>query len=78
MKIRIYVKRRDGVLDPEAKTVQNTLNEMGYVQIKDLQKGSFLDIELMSIPNDLDSFVGDICKKLLVNEIIESYNYELL
>ena len=65
-------------MDPEAKTVQNTLNEMGYVQIKDLQKGSFLDIELMSIPNDLDSFVGDICKKLLVNEIIESYNYELL
>ena len=74
MKIKIIVTLKSGVLDPQGKAIQQTLNGMGFLDVKDVRQGKYFDIET----NETDEVkaknkVDEMCKKLLVNLIIEEY-----
>ena len=74
MKIKIIVTLKKGVLDPQGKAIQQTLNGMGFNDIKDVRQGKYFDIEI----NETDeakakSKVDEMCKKLLANLVIEDY-----
>ena len=75
MKIKIIVTLKNGVLDPQGKAIQQTLNGMGFNDVKDVRQGKYFNIDI----NETDeakakSKVDEMCKKLLVNLIIEDYN----
>ena len=38
MKFRVYVKFKDGILDPEAEAIKQTIKNMGSKSIKNLVK----------------------------------------
>ena len=74
MKIKIIVTLKNGVLDPQGKAIQQTLNGMGFNDIKDVRQGKYFDIEI----NETDEAkaknkVDEMCKKLLANLVIEDY-----
>ena len=74
MKIKIIVTLKNGVLDPQGKAIQQTLNGMGFNDVKDVRQGKYFDIDI----NETDeakakSKVGEMCKKLLANLVIEDY-----
>ena len=74
MKIKIIVTLKSGVLDPQGKAIQQTLNGMGFLDVKDVRQGKYFDIET----NETDeakakSKVDEMCKKLLANLVIEDY-----
>ena len=74
MKIKIIVTLKNGVLDPQGKAIQQTLNGMGYNDVKDVRQGKYFDIDI----NETDeakakSKVDEMCKKLLANLVIEDY-----
>ena len=74
MKFSVTVTLKKDVLDPQGKVVQNTLINMGMNNLENIRQGKHFEIEV----NDKDQNVAEkkvdeMCKKLLVNLIIEDY-----
>ena len=46
MIFRVYVNFKDGILDPEAEAIKQTIANMGLKSVKNLVKGKFFDIEV--------------------------------
>jgi len=74
MKIKVIVTLKDGVLDPQGKVIQQTLNGMSFSEVKEVRQGKYFDIEIST--NDekkAKDKVEEMCKKLLSNLAIEDY-----
>ena len=74
MKFSVTVTLKKDVLDPQGKVVQNTLIDMGMNNLKSIRQGKHFEIEINE--NDqanAEKKVDEMCKKLLVNLIIEDY-----
>ena len=74
MKIKVVVTLKNGVLDPQGKAIQQTLNGMGFESVKEVRQGKYFDIEINE--NDetrAKSKVEEMCKKLLANLVIEDF-----
>ena len=74
MKIKVIVTLKNGVLDPQGKAIQQTLNGMNFDKVSDVRQGKFFEIEVKE--NDeskAKSLVDEMCKKLLANLVIEDY-----
>jgi len=74
MKIKVIVTLKNGVLDPQGKAIQQTLNGMNFDKVSDVRQGKFFEIEVKE--NDeskAKSLVDEMCKKLLSNLVIEDY-----
>ena len=74
MKFAVIITLKKDVLDPQGKVVEQTLQNMGENTLKNLRQGKYIEIELNeSDENKAHKTVEDMCKKLLVNLIIEEY-----
>ncbi len=74
MKIKVIVTLKDGVLDPQGKAIQQTLNGMSYSEVKEVRQGKYFDIEVnTSDEKNAKANVEEMCKKLLANLVIEDY-----
>ena len=74
MKFSVTITLKKDVLDPQGKVVQNTLINMGMDKLKNIRQGKHFEVEVDD--NNLSSAekkVDEMCKKLLVNLIIEDY-----
>ena len=74
MKFSVKVTLKKDVLDPQGKVIQQTLQNMGMDTLKTLRQGKYFEIDI----NENDEVkatneVKEICKKLLVNLIIEDF-----
>ncbi len=74
LKFTVTVTLKKDVLDPQGKVVQNTLINMGMNKLKSIRQGKHFEIEIEEKDISLgEKKVDEMCKKLLVNEIIEDY-----
>ena len=74
MKIKVIVTPKNGVLDPQGKAIQQTLNGMGFSEVNEVRQGKYFDIEVSETDeNKAKSKVDEMCKKLLANLVIEDY-----
>ena len=74
MKFSVTVILKKDVLDPQGKVVQNTLMNLGMDNLKSIRQGKFFEIEIDEKNKDIaQQKVDEMCKKLLVNLIIEEY-----
>ena len=78
LKFSITVTLKKDVLDPQGKVVQNTLRNIG-LNLKNIRQGKYFEIEV----DEKDQFkaekkIDEMCKKLLVNLIIEDYKINKL
>ncbi len=74
MKVKVIVTLKDGVLDPQGKAIQQTLNGMNYSEVKEVRQGKYFDIEVnTSDEKNAKIKVEEMCKKLLANLVIEDY-----
>tara|TARA_Y100001935_G_C16966864_1_gene342168 strand:+ start:298 stop:576 length:279 start_codon:yes stop_codon:yes gene_type:complete len=74
LKFSITVTLKKNVLDPQGKVVQNTLINMGIDSLKNIRQGKYFEIEINEKDDDsAKQKVDEMCKKLLVNLIIEDY-----
>ena len=74
MKVKVIVTLKDGVLDPQGKAIQQTLNGMSYSEVKEVRQGKYFDIEV-NIEDKIKAKAKaeEMCKKLLANLVIEDY-----
>ncbi len=74
MKFSVTVTLKKDVLDPQGKVVQNTLINMGMKNLLNLRQGKHFEIEIEeNNQNEAEKKIDEMCKKLLVNLIIEDY-----
>jgi len=74
LKFSITVTLKKDVLDPQGKVVQNTLLNMGMKNLKNIRQGKHFEIELDEKDQaEAEKKIDIMCKKLLVNLIIEDY-----
>ena len=80
MKIRILVSLKKGVLDTQGKAIEGSLQKnLGFNQISNVRQGKVIELEIAETePEKIKQIVDEICDKLLINKIIEDYNYEIL
>ena len=74
MKVKVIVTLKNGVLDPQGKAIQQTLNGMAFDNVSEVRQGKFFDIEVsVSDETKAKSQVEEMCKKLLANLVIEDF-----
>ena len=74
MKFAVIITLKKDVLDPQGKVIEQTLQNMGINSLKNLRQGKYIEIELdESDEKKAHELVEEMCKKLLVNLIIEEY-----
>tara|TARA_A100000164_G_scaffold192134_1_gene170611 strand:- start:3 stop:236 length:234 start_codon:yes stop_codon:yes gene_type:complete len=74
MKIKVTVTLKNGVLDPQGKAIQQTLNGMGFSNVEDVRQGKYFEVEVNEKDEDkAKSKVEEMCKKLLANLVIEDF-----
>ena len=75
-KAEIYVMPLDALLDPQGKAVTNSMKNIGLAEIDGVRIGRhvrlFVDAASIEIA---ESKVEEACKKLLSNQIMESFSY---
>ena len=74
MKFSVKVTLKKDVLDPQGKVVAQTLQNMGMNTLKNIRQGKYFEIEI-SENNEAKAKekIDEMCKKLLVNLIIEDF-----
>ena len=74
LKFSVTVTLKKDVLDPQGKVVQNTLVNMGMNNLKYIRQGKHFEIEVDENNETVaQKKIDEMCKKLLVNLIIEDY-----
>ena len=74
MKIKVIVTLKNGVLDPQGKAIQQTLNGMNFGNVEDVRQGKYFEIDTKETnPKKAKDKVEEMCKKLLANLVIENY-----
>ena len=74
MKVKVIVTLKDGVLDPQGKAIQQTLNGMSFSEVKEVRQGKYFDIEVSTEDDKKAKIkIEEMCKKLLANLVIEDY-----
>ena len=79
MKFSVTVTLKKDVLDPQGKVVQNTLINLGMNNLKNIRQGKYFEIEVdEKDQNKAEKNIDEMCKKILVNLIIEDYKINKL
>ena len=79
MKAKVYVTLKPGVLDPQGKAIQHSVELLGFGGIADVRQGKYFEIALdNSLPEDQarESAVR-MAAEVLSNPIIEDFRVEI-
>jgi phosphoribosylformylglycinamidine synthase len=77
-KAEIDVMPLDALLDPQGKAVTNSMKNIGLAEIDGVRIGKHirLFVEAANM-GEAEQKVETACKKMLANQIMESYHFEL-
>ena len=74
MKIRVFVSLKPGVLDPQGRAIQHSLEGLGFSGVHDVRAGKMLELDVAD--DTSDETLDEMCRKLLANMVIENYRIE--
>ena len=77
MKVRVLVRLKPGILDVQGAAVKRALVGLGFSELTDLRVGKVIEVELDApTPEAARQRVGEMCRQLLANPILEDYTLE--
>ena len=76
MKVRILVRLKPGVLDPQGRAVHHSLDSLGFEGVEDVRIGRMIEMEVAD--GTSDETLNKMCEQLLANMVIEDYAIEKL
>jgi phosphoribosylformylglycinamidine synthase subunit PurS len=68
MKVRVLIRPKEGILDPQGKAVERALPALGFSGIEHVRVGRMVELEA-----ERSDQLPDLCEKLLANPLIEDY-----
>ena len=76
MKAIVTVMLKTGVLDPQGEAVKFALRGLGFSGVNGVRQGKVIELDLADGTDTAQ--VDEMCNRLLVNAVIESYTLEIL
>lgn len=76
MKAIVTVMLKNGVLDPQGEAVKSALSGLGFSGVNGVRQGKVIELDLADGTDAAQ--VDDMCNRLLVNAVIESYTVDIL
>ena len=73
MKLRVLVRPKSGILDPQGEAVRRALPALGFEGVRSVHIGRLVEMEVDSADE-----VEGMCRRLLANPTIEEYEWEVL
>jgi phosphoribosylformylglycinamidine synthase subunit PurS len=78
VKATVLVRPKPGILDPQGQAVVGSLRQLGFA-VDDARVGRVVDLEVGNGDREhVRAELDQMCKKLLANPLIESYEIELV
>lgn len=66
------------LLDPQGKAVSGSLHNLGLTQVQDVRVGKHITLHLEATnKEEAENTTKEACKKLLANQVMESFDYQL-
>jgi phosphoribosylformylglycinamidine synthase PurS subunit len=66
------------LLDPQGKAVNNSLHNLGLTGINDVRIGKHITLHVEAASADAaETITRDACKKLLANQVMESFDFKI-
>jgi phosphoribosylformylglycinamidine synthase len=79
MKAKVYVTLKSGVLDPQGKAIQHSVELLGYGGIADVRQGKYFEIALdpsLDEPRARET-AERMARDVLSNPVIEDFRVEV-
>ncbi len=73
MKVRVLVRPKSGILDPQGEAVRRALPALGFGGVDSVHIGRLIEMEVNSA-NEIEG----MCRRLLANPTVEEYEWEVL
>jgi phosphoribosylformylglycinamidine synthase len=67
-RVRVLVRPKEGILDPQGIAVERALPALGFDGVQNVHVGRLIELDVAD-----SSQVDAMCRKLLVNPLIEDY-----
>ena len=79
MKAKVYVNLKPGVLDPQGKAIQHSVELLGFSGIADIRQGKYFELALDNSLSEEEAqeSVARMAREVLSNPIIEDYRVEI-
>lgn len=78
MKARVHITLKDGVLDPQGKAIGHALGSLGFAGVGEVRQGKVIELDLAETdPARARETVDAMCRQLLANTVIETYQIDL-
>jgi phosphoribosylformylglycinamidine synthase len=66
------------LLDPQGKAVNNTLHNINFKNVSDVRIGKHITVKLeASNTKEAEEMVAEMCRKVLINPIMEYYEFKI-
>jgi phosphoribosylformylglycinamidine synthase len=79
MRVRVLVRPKEGILDPQGQAVERALPALGYDGVSNVHVGRLIELDVSDGgAESVQTRVGEMCERLLANPLIESYEVEPL
>jgi len=73
-RFEIVVSLKDGLLDPEGKTIQDSLPTMGWTAISNVRVGKHIELTVdANTEDEATRLVWDMAERFLSNPVIEDF-----
>ncbi|PTD93948.1 phosphoribosylformylglycinamidine synthase [archaeon SCG-AAA382B04] len=79
MEVKVDINLKEGVLDPEGKTIKNSLDLLGFEEVNEVRVGKEINIKMeVESKEKAKEKIREMCERLLANPVIHEYEIEIL
>jgi phosphoribosylformylglycinamidine synthase PurS subunit len=71
MRVRVLIRPKEGILDPQGKAVERALPALGFSGVENVHIGRLVELDVED-----PSQVEQLCERLLANTLIEDYEIQ--
>lgn len=78
MKAKVYITLKNGILDPQGKTIHHGLEMLGFTGLREVRAGKFIELIFDGLSREqAQQAAENACQKLLANPVIENYEFAI-
>ena len=67
-RVRVLIRPKEGILDPQGKAVERALPALGFADVHNVHVGRLVELDVDDV-----SEVEAMCERLLANTLIEDF-----
>ena len=77
-RVEVFVQLKDGMLDPQGKTLEHALESLGYSGVEGVRVGKWITFRIAGDGREeLERRIDEMCARLLANPVIERYTFSI-